>query len=146
MTNSRLKGATGEREFAAAVFDTLSVRLLRQLDQCRGGGFDLAPEPDNTTSTAEWMRQHAIEVKRYRTVTAASVAEWWRQAVEQADNARLAPLLAYRADRQPWLVVIALDALAADVEVTDTRLTATLTLEGLAALARTASIPMDTTP
>jgi len=137
MTNSRRKGASGEREFSAAVLDAMGVRLLRQLDQCRGGGFDLAPEPDDDSPTAAWLRRHAIECKRHRGATAAEVAGWWAQTVRQADDAALAPMLAYRADRQPWHVVLALDALVPGIDATDKRPTATVSLDGLAALART---------
>jgi len=136
VTNSRRKGATGEREFAAAVLDALDVKLVRQLDQCRGGGFDLAPEPDDASPTAAWFRRHAIECKRHRTALAGEIAGWWTQTVRQADAARLAPMLAYRADRQPWHVVLALDALAPGTATDGAPLPATVTLDGLAALAR----------
>ena len=101
MTDSRRKGTAGEREFASAVLDTLGVRLARRLDQCRAGGFDLAPEPGDDSAGAVLLAGYAIEVKRHRAVTPASVALWWRQAVRQSEAAGLAPLLAYRADRRP---------------------------------------------
>ena len=112
MTNSRRKGATGERAFAAAVLNTLGVRLVRQLDQCRAGGFDLAPEPTDDSACAVLLRGFTIECKRHRTATPGEVAAWWTQTCRQADDAGLAPLLAYRPDRAPWRVVLALDALA----------------------------------
>lgn len=138
MTDSRRKGAAGEREFASAVLDALGVRLVRRLDQCRGGGHDLEPAPDDDSAGATRLRAFAVEVKRHRAVTAASVALWWRQTVRQADAAGLAPMLAYRADRAPWHVVVALDALMPGAAPADgLPHTATLTLEGFAATTRT---------
>lgn len=111
--NSRRKGAAGEREFAARVLELTGVRLIRQLDQCRGGGHDLEPEAGHTSDTARALRRFAIEVKRRRTITDADVTRWWTtEAVPQADAARLAPALAYRADRSPWRVVVPLRTLA----------------------------------
>ena len=138
MTNSRRKGAAGEREFASAVLDALGVRLVRRLDQCRGGGFDLAPEDGNDSAGAVLLASYAVEVKRHRAVTPASVALWWCQAVRQADAAGLHPLLAYRADRRPWHVVVALQTLAPGTASADDAVPhmATLDLEGFAALAR----------
>lgn len=134
---SRRKGAAGEREFAAAVLDALGVRLVRQLDQCRSGGFDLAPAPDDTSAGAVLLAGYAVEVKRRRAATPASVAVWWRQAVRQADAAGLRPLLAYRADRQPWHVVAPLHTLVPGASTDGPPHRATLDLEGLAATVRT---------
>ena len=137
MTNSRRKGASGEREFAAAVLDTVGVRLVRQLDQCRAGGFDLAPEPDDGSAGAARLRTFAVEVKRHRAVTPASVATWWAQAVRQADAAGLHPLLAWRADRQPWRVAVPLHLLVPGIAPADgPPHMATLSLDGFAATAR----------
>ena len=135
---SRAKGAGGEREFAAAVADVLGVRLVRRLDQCRGGGFDLAPEPGDDSAGAVLLAGYAIEVKRHRAVTPASVATWWAQAVRQSDAAGLAPLLAYRADRQPWHVVVALHTLVPGTAPADDAVPhiATLDLDGFAATTR----------
>jgi len=144
VTNSRRKGAAGEREFSTAVRDALGVRLLRRLDQCRAGGFDLAPEPDDGSPAAAWLRAHAVEVKRHRGASAAEVAGWWAQTLRQADAAGLEPMLAFRADRQPWHIVVALDTLAAvTVPAGAERLAATVSLEGLAALARTGHPPTE---
>jgi len=74
MTNFRRKGSAGELEFARAIFDTLGVRLVRQLDQCRAGGFDLAPEPTDDSACAVLLRGYAVEVKRHRTATSGEVA------------------------------------------------------------------------
>ncbi len=138
MTNSRRKGAAGEREFAAAVAGALGVRLARLLDQCRGGGHDFEPEPDGTSAVAAWLRGFAPEVKRHRAAPPAAVATWWAQAVRQADAAGLVPLLAYRADRAPWRVVVPLHALVPGAAPTDAAVphTATLDFDGFATVAR----------
>ena len=138
MTDSRRKGAAGEREFAAAVLDTLGVRLVRRLDQCRAGGFDLAPEDGDDSAGAVLLAGYAIEVKRHRAAAPASVALWWRQAVRQSEAAGLAPLLAYRADRRPWHVVVALHTLVPGTAPADDAVPhmATLDLAGFAATAR----------
>jgi hypothetical protein len=48
----------------------------------------------------------AVEVKRHASAPLAMVAgSWWYQACEQAQAAKLLPLLLYRADRQPWRCV-----------------------------------------
>ena len=137
MTNGRRKGADGEREFSTALADVLGVRLVRRLDQCRGGGHDLEPDPNDESAAARHLRRYAVEVKRHRTAPTAAVAAWWAQAVRQADAARLAPLLAYRADRQPWHVVVPLVELAPDaVPVEAVPHMATLSLAGFAATVR----------
>ena len=133
MTNSRRKGASGEREFSAAVLDTMGVRLVRQLEQCRAGGFDLAPERDSDSVGARRLRQFAIEVKRHRTATAGDIDAWWTQAIRQADDTGLDALLAYRSDRQPWRVVIGLHLIVCGTAPH----TVTLTLDAFAAITPT---------
>jgi len=137
VTNSRAKGSRGELDFARAVHDVLGVRLVRQLDQCRAGGFDLAPEPADDSAGATLLRRYAVEVKRHRTATPGEVAAWWVQTCRQADDAGLAPLLAYRPDRAPWRVVLALDALVPGTAADTLPHTVTLSLDGFAAIART---------
>ena len=140
MTDSRRKGAAGEREFAAAVHDALGVRLVRRLDQCRAGGHDLEPEAHDASDAAAVLRRFAIEVERRRRIRYADVARWWtEEAVPEARAAGLEPLLAYRADRAPWRVVVALGGLGASgrpVGEGTAPLTATVSLDGLAALVR----------
>ena len=135
---SRTKGAAGERELCSRIHALTGVRLVRRLDQCRGGGHDLEPEPGDTSAAATWLRRFAPEVKRHRAAAPASVATWWAQAVRQADAAGLVPLLAYRADRAPWHVVVPLHALAPGTAPADDAVPhmATLDLEGFAAVAR----------
>ena len=49
---SRRKGASGEREFAAALDDLLGIRLTRNLEQSRGGGHDLELPEDSAGPVA----------------------------------------------------------------------------------------------
>lgn len=104
--NSRQKGAGAERELARLVQDWSGVRLVRNLEQTRDGGHDLIVHPDEAGSVADAFRKLAIECKRYQAVTDGRLAKWWAQAVTQANEAALSPVLAYRADRSPWRVVV----------------------------------------
>lgn len=65
MTNSRRKGESGERELATAVLDVLSVQFVRQLDQCREGGLDLAQLPNDDSPAAYALSGCAIECQRH---------------------------------------------------------------------------------
>lgn len=90
--HSRRKGSGGERELAGILRQALSIPVDRNLEQVRSGGFDIA------------VMGLAIEVKRRSQVTPGAVAGWWQEAVSQAATASLCPVLAWRADRQPWTV------------------------------------------
>lgn len=114
MTDSRRKGVSGEREFAKAVHDQFGVTLRRNLDQVRSGGHDLIVDTESTGIVAHWLADHAIEIKRYRSVTPALITQWWAQTTTQATKASLRPMLAYRADRQSWRVVLSLGELVPD--------------------------------
>lgn len=94
--NSRQKGARGEREFISAFKEAAGsdIELSRNLEQTRSGGFDIVGLDD-------W----APEIKRYAEATPALIKGWWEQAVEQSTE-RKSPVLAYRADRRDWRVVI----------------------------------------
>lgn len=90
----RRKGQGGELEAARLLSDLTGHPVTRRVRQ-HGGDSDLVGLPD-------W----AVEVKRARTAPLATVAgSWWYQACEQAQAAKLVPLLLYRADRQPWRCV-----------------------------------------
>jgi len=132
VVHSQRKGASGEREFSKAVEQLTGVSLERRLDQCRGGGHDLDVISGAEGAAADWLRAHAIEIKRYRPVTPALIAGWWRQAVDQARAADLRPLLAYRADRAQWQLVVALDEWMPGA---DSAHTATVALDALPTLA-----------
>jgi hypothetical protein len=90
--NSRNKGAQGEREIAKIWFDLTGVKLERNLDQWRAGGYDL-----------EGLNGYAIEVKRAKKPL---LNQWWQQACDQAAKNGLCPVLFYRLDNQKWRIVI----------------------------------------
>ncbi|MGL5735653.1 MAG: putative PDDEXK endonuclease [Beijerinckiaceae bacterium] len=95
MLNSRTKGQTGEREAAKlltnwAIEAGVVLELERNLDQTRMGGHDLNGLEEYGLS---------VEVKRVET---PAVATWWGQACRQAQSIDCAPMLMYRANRQPW--------------------------------------------
>jgi hypothetical protein len=106
--NGRQKGAGGERELATLIHEHLGVRLMRRLDQARGGGHDLEPAPGQTGPVAATLAGLAIEVKRYSTITPAMMQGFWLQATMQAEAAGLVPCLAYRGNRHPWQLVVPL--------------------------------------
>ena len=97
MVNIRAKGQNGEREairllvdWATPVTDSLGlppVDLTRNLEQTRGGGYDL--------TGIDWL---AVEVKRHENL---QVSQWWKQAVKQAQDHQT-PFLMYRQNRTPW--------------------------------------------
>lgn len=93
---AKAKGAAGERELAQlltgwALLRGIQIDLTRNLEQTRGGGHDL---------TGLERYGMAVEVKR---VEANGLRQWWAQAVRQAEAVGgLTPVLAYRANRQPW--------------------------------------------
>lgn len=127
--NSRQKGASSEREFAGLIHDQLGVKLVRVLDQSRGGGFDLEPEPNQEGPVVDAVRGLALEVKRYNAITPSLMERFWSQATRQAENAGLIPALAWRADRQPWKVTVPLSWLAGMGTSHDLEFTATLAVE-----------------
>jgi hypothetical protein len=117
MINSRAKGAGAEREFAGLVRDWTGVRLIRNLEQTRSGGHDLIVHPDEAGDAADAFRKLAIECKRYQTVTEGNLQKWWAQAVAQADQAGLIPVLGYRANRSSWRVVVSLALLNGQLSI-----------------------------
>jgi len=131
MINSRAKGASAEREFAGLIQDWVGVRLIRNLEQTRSGGHDLIVHPDETGDAADAFRQLAIECKRYQTATGGNIQKWWSQALTQAEQTGLIPILAYRADRAAWRVVVPLALLnPALSQSRQLDYTATLSIEG----------------
>jgi len=137
--HSRRKGSSAELELARLIHEELGIRMQRQLDQPRSGGWDLELHPDELGPVAEQIGRYAIECKRAATASPATVAGWWRQAWAQAAAAHRAPCLAYRVDRQGWLFVVPLQELdrtlpAATGDNLD--FCAVLTLRGWAALVR----------
>lgn len=97
---SQRKGATAEREFAKLLLENTGIASRRRLESRWTGGHDLQPEEGSV------LDKFAFEVKRYRSITDGLIAEWWEQTVRQATAARKTPVLAYRADRQQWRIVL----------------------------------------
>lgn len=111
--NSRNKGASSEREFCNIVYEWSGIRLIRNLEQSRSGGFDLVVHGDEVGPVADSFRTLAIECKRYGKVTPGLIKTWWTQAREQASPKKLTPVLAYRADRCDWCVITPLHVINA---------------------------------
>jgi len=135
--NSRGKGAGAERELAAALFDELGVKLVRNLEQSRRGGHDLTLAPGEIGPVAAQLGRYAFEVKRHAKAPPALVKTWWNQAADQASAAGLVPALAYRPDRGDWRVVLPLMELRPGLtRAPGVEFTAELSLVGFAALVR----------
>lgn len=136
--NSRRKGASGEREFAAVLHEHLGARLVRNLEQVRNGGRDLLPPEGDDDPLTQVLAKLAIEVKRYRTASTAITAQerlWWAQAASKASG--LVPVLAWRADRGFWRVLVPLAWLGFEVApVSDHAYTVALSVTVFAALVR----------
>lgn len=129
--NGRAKGASAEREFAGLIYDWSGVRLIRNLEQTRSGGHDLIVHPDEVGPVADAFRALAIECKRYQSVTEANIQTWWKQAITQADQAGLMPILAYRANRASWRVVVPISHIGHHLcQSNQLNYTATLGIEG----------------
>jgi len=127
----RTKGLRGEREFCKALGDYLGESIERRLGAERDGG------PDVLLGSL-W----AIEVKRGER---ERLKEWWQQARAQAAGYYRYPALAYRANGQPWRVVVALDVVLfghPQWDAADTLdFTATLSVPGFAAVVRETTKP-----
>ncbi len=129
--NSRAKGASAEREFASLVYDWSGVRLIRNLEQTRSGGHDLIVHPDEVGPVADAFRRLAIECKRYQAATESSIQKWWNQALVQANQAQLIPILAYRGNRESWRVVVPISYIGHHLcQSNQINYTATLSIEG----------------
>ena len=103
--NSRAKGASSEREFAKRIQDQLGIKLVRNLEQSRGGGADLVVDSNTTGPLADIFRKLAIELKRYTRVTPANIEHFWVQVQREAKEIKGTPILAYRANFEEWKVV-----------------------------------------
>jgi len=111
--NGRGKGAAGERELARLLHAELGVTLHRNLEQSRGGGYDLVATGDDPAAKA--MGKFALECKRYKETTPGLINLWWIQAEKQARQAGKIPVLCYRGDRREWRFCVPLSSLSADV-------------------------------
>lgn len=96
--SQRLKGQRGENELAGLLRDWLGDDTVnRLLGASRDGGHDIGG------LTLDGI---ALEVKRHET---RSLGVWWAQAEKQAEAAGKRPVLAYRANRQPWRFMVEMD-------------------------------------
>lgn len=140
MKNSRAKGANGERELAGLIQSELGVRLIRNLEQTRSGGNDLVVHPEEDSPVASQLARYGFEVKRHHTATQSQIAGWWGQTETQAASKGLIPLLAFRADRQDWRLVVQMADIHPDFprEWRGLEWTATLSVQAFAALVREA--------
>jgi hypothetical protein len=95
MTNSRAKGARGEREAARAVAQTLKCTARR------GQQFSGSPDsPDIKTS----IPGIHFEVKR---TERGNVHQWMAQAV--GDAGAQVPVVLHRKNNEPWLLIVRLE-------------------------------------
>jgi hypothetical protein len=128
MTNSRNKGANGEREVAAELFAELGIRFQRNLEQTRSGGGDLVPDD----SAFPFL----CEIKR-RADGYTCPPAWEAQVFKAARDTGLHPVVIYRFDRQKWRCRVWFDAIAEAVGGHAVcGQSADVTIQGLAWLAR----------
>jgi Holliday junction resolvase len=93
-TMQRTKGAAAEREVCALLRDMTGKDYARNLDQTRDSGGDIV------------AGRYLLEVKRQERLC---IDDWWRQAVNSADEALKVPVVVFRRSRQAWRVVITLN-------------------------------------
>lgn len=126
--NSRAKGKTGERELIGElkrVLPELTDGLERNLEQTRGGGYDIS-------GLDGW----APEVKRYAEIKPADRLSFWDQATTQARNDHRRPVLFMREDRRDWRAVVRLSDITEGWEGEDYGMTAEISMEAFAMVAR----------
>lgn len=101
MTDSRAKGARGEREAAKVLTKWTGVEWRRGIQQTRHGGAEGA-DVEPAEPHPYWSRLH-IEVKRGARI---DVVAAWRQAARDAEKRGLVPIVLFRADYRKWLVCL----------------------------------------
>ncbi|HOB65822.1 hypothetical protein [Ottowia sp.] len=90
---SRTKGKAGEREIANLLADLTGCDVRRRVRQHDGD------------SDLEGLPGWCVEVKRHARATRACIADWWDQAIAQAERHGGTPLLLFRQDRDAWRAV-----------------------------------------
>ena len=92
--NPRTKGANGEREAAKWLQAAFKLEKCpeRNLEQTRGGGFDLIGFPP-----------FAWEVKRCQTI---SKRTWWLQATHSCNTKYHIPVVMFRANNKQWKFLV----------------------------------------
>jgi len=105
MANSRVKGASGERQVAKILQEKLGLDVKRELRQTQNAGFgDLVCEP---------CIGFNIEVKTYAKGTGCKES-WWEQSSRAAARSGLIPVVIYKYDRRPWRVEMPLSCVVSD--------------------------------
>ena len=105
MTNSRLKGASWERQLAKMVYEELGIEVKRDLEQYRSA------DRGDLIGLDGWT----IEAKRYaKNVGGNFKPEWWKQVTTAANANGTQPVLIYKYDRQPVKCVVFLSSINAD--------------------------------
>ncbi len=105
--HSRNKGATGEREFARILRDSLAPELDDQFFYVEREGMKQAGKDEH--GGAKWdilIPKLGIEVKRKRVVKDGDVRAWWEETVAQSAATGKLGILAYRGDQQVWRVMV----------------------------------------
>ncbi|MCT5858414.1 hypothetical protein LZN24_32970 [Pseudomonas aeruginosa] len=96
MTNSRAKGARVELDFAKLCFEHLGIKVERNLEQSRSGGHDLS-------GLDGW----ALEIKARANVPGRKeLLGMWTQTLDQAQRAKLKPVVAVKVNRPGWTVYV----------------------------------------
>lgn len=105
--NVRAKGQTGEREVA-----TLLNGVVKRILEERGQVLDKplvqrnqnqsAVGGDDLSNTFEF----AIEIKRHEKDSPGEVEKWWKQCLKSASESHKTPVLIYRKNRRPWVVMM----------------------------------------
>ena len=105
MTNSRVKGASWERQLAKMVYEELGIEVKRDLEQYRSA------DRGDLIGLDGWT----IEAKRYaKNVGGNFKPEWWKQVTTAANANGTQPVLIYKYDRQPVKCVVFLSSINAD--------------------------------
>jgi len=101
VVNVRVKGAKGERELKPVFLEHLGLYFTRNLTQTRGGGYDcdLRDKEEHGTIAIPI----AFEVKRDNQMTLEAM---WNQALQQAKDVQMIPVVAYRRDRKKWRFIV----------------------------------------
>jgi hypothetical protein len=124
MTNGRQKGSGAEREVAKAIqtwwqFVDSSAKFVRtplsggwSTPQVRG---EFRASGDLMTTSVKFP--YCVEIKRREAWSMMSIVEnkpspvwkWWEQTEKAAREAKLAPMLWFRKNREPWLIMLRVD-------------------------------------
>lgn len=89
--SQRNKGAEGEREVCRLILDNLGIKVGRNLDQWRDGGYDIPLGP------------FLLEVKRRKQM---AFYEWFHQIEAACASTGKQPVVFARADGERWKVII----------------------------------------